>query len=612
MFYALQHLARIEPGESVLIHGAAGGVGLAAVQIASWCGARIYATAGSDEKRDLLRQLGVEHVFDSRSLAYADQILALTEGRGVDVVLNSLAGEAINRNFQVLKPFGRFLELGKRDFYQNTKIGLRPFCNNISYFGIDADQLMSERPELTRRLFKQMMALFEEGVLRPLPCHEFDANDVVEAFRYMQQAKQIGKVVVTYRNPIQPVVDAHRVPNRAVQLDSQGSYLVTGGTGGFGLRTAQWLVEKGARHLVLLSRRGASSAELQPALASWREQGVEVQALACDVADKAQLARVFAALGTGDHPLRGIVHAATVIEDALIRNLDGEQFQRVMGAKALGAQYLDELTQTLNLDFFVLFSSATTLFGNPGQGSYVAANYWLEALARNRLAMGLPATAVLWGAIDDVGFLARNQTTRDALQNRMGGSALRSTAALEQLEQMLIHGHSGMGILELDWKALSRFLPSAQAPKFIELGRLHSVDQTEEHGHDVQRMLHEMDDTQLAPLFADVLKHEIGEILRLPVNRLDAGRPLQELGLDSLMSVELVVAVEERFGIRLPVMALGDSPTIDSLTLRIIEVLRDGQDAGQEDSADIVRDTLSRHGLKDAPVAGQLVNRGRN
>ena len=189
----------------MLIHGAAGGVGIAAIQIAKWMGAEIYVTAGSDEKRDFLRLLGVDHIFNSRSLSFADEILAQTGGKGVDVVLNSLAGEAINRNFRVLKPFGRFLELGKRDFYENTKIGLRPFRNNISYFGIDADQLMQSRPDLTRSLFAEVMALFTEGVLHPLPYHVFEAEDIIDAFRYMQQARQIGKVVVTYRNGISNV-----------------------------------------------------------------------------------------------------------------------------------------------------------------------------------------------------------------------------------------------------------------------------------------------------------------------------------------------------------------------------------------------------------------------
>lgn len=304
VYYALHHLARLEPGEKVLIHGAAGGVGIAAIQIAKWLGAEIHATAGSDEKRDFLRLLGVDNVYDSRSLAYADQVLAATGGRGVDVVLNSLAGEAINRNFQVLKPFGRFLELGKRDFYQNTRIGLRPFRNNISYFGIDADQLMSERPALTRRLFAEMMDLFAQGILHPLPFREFDANQVVEAYRYMQQARQIGKVVVTYANPILQTVDTRAQPARALQLAADASYLVTGGLGGFGLRTAQWLIDKGARHLVLLGRRGPASAEAQPQLALWHAQGIDVQAVACDITDRGQLHAVFERIAASPWPLR--------------------------------------------------------------------------------------------------------------------------------------------------------------------------------------------------------------------------------------------------------------------------------------------------------------------
>ncbi|MCD0501932.1 type I polyketide synthase [Bordetella petrii] len=227
VYYALHHLAQLEEGEKVLIHGAAGGVGIAAIQFAQWRGAEIYATAGSDEKRDFLRMLGVQHIYDSRSLAYADEILADTGGRGVDVVLNSLAGEAINRNLRVLKPFGRFLELGKRDFYANTRIGLRPFRNNISYFGIDADQLMHERPALTRRLFGDMMALFAQGALHPLPYQEFDANDVVDAFRHMQQSRQIGKIVITYRNGIRsPHAAASNAPAVPTALELPASAAV--------------------------------------------------------------------------------------------------------------------------------------------------------------------------------------------------------------------------------------------------------------------------------------------------------------------------------------------------------------------------------------------------
>jgi len=579
-YYALHHLARLREGEKILIHGAAGGVGIAAIQLAKYFGAEIFATAGSDEKRDFLRLLGVDHIFDSRSLAFADEILAITQGKGVDVVLNSLAGEAINRNFRVLKPFGRFLELGKRDFYENTKIGLRPFRNNISYFGIDADQLMQEQPQLTQSLFREVMELFGEGILHPLPFHTFEADDVVDAFRHMQQAKQIGKVVVTYQNGINTVFTPPPVQTQ-LQLPEKATYLVTGGLGGFGLRTAQWLVSKGAKNLVLISRSGPGSVEAQATVTELQARGIKVLATACDVTDRKALSTLFAQIAAKMPPLRGIVHAAVVIEDALIRNTNVEQIRKVFAPKILGAQYLHELTRDMKMDFFVLYSSATTLFGNPGQGNYVAANAQLEALTMARRAAGLPALCIRWGAIEDVGFLARNEAIKNALQSRMGGSTIQSVDALNILEELIVSDRSNLGVLELDWHSLSRFLPSAASPKFHDLvGQAAEGESDEDHADDIQRLLAELPPEELAATFRELLKAEIGEILRIPPEKLDATRSVYDMGLDSLMGVELALAIESRFGIRLPVMALSESPTIEKLADKIIAQLKSAGASG--------------------------------
>ena len=580
VYYALHYLARLTAGEKVLIHGAAGGVGIAAIQMAQWCGAEIYATAGSDEKRDFLRLLGVKHIYDSRSFHFADEILQATDGKGVDVVLNSLAGEAINRNFRVLKPFGRFLELGKRDFYENTKVGLRPFRNNISYFGIDADQLMVERPEFTRKLFGEMMALFSQGVLSPLPYQAFEANQVIDAFRYMQQAKQIGKVVITYRHGIGAVEVPNANPARKLVLPAQATYLVTGGLSGFGLKTAERLASLGARNLLLISRSGSGTDEAQEAIDAVRAAGVHIVAHACDVTDRAALAALFADAAATLPPIRGIVHAAMVIDDGLIRNTSAEQIRRVLAPKILGAQYLHELTQTLPLDFYVLYSSGTTLFGNPGQSNYVAANSWLEAHARARRAAGLPATCVRWGAIDDVGFLARNHKVKEALQSRMGGRALSSSVALDALEALILTDRSGEGVLEIDWRALSKFLPSAASPKFSEMARGASAsDNDDERPGDLKRMLDELPDDQILQNFGEMLQFEVGEILRVSPDKIDPARSLYDMGLDSLMGLELVMALEARFGIRLPVMALSESQSIAKLAERILALMRGATDS---------------------------------
>ncbi|MDO9106548.1 MAG: SDR family NAD(P)-dependent oxidoreductase [Methylovulum sp.] len=603
VYYALHYQARLQAGEKVLIHGAAGGVGIAAIQIAQWLGAEIYATAGSDEKRDFLRLMGIEHIHDSRSLSFAEEILAKTNHRGVDVVLNSLAGEAINRNFQVLKPFGRFLELGKRDFYENTHIGLRPFRNNISYFGIDADQLMQERPELTQQLFHDMMQLFRTGVLHPLPYTVFDANQAIDAFRYMQQAKQIGKIVVTYDNGIHAKPAGEPAEKAPLQLAGDASYLVTGGLGGFGLRTAQWLVGKGARHLILISRSGPESEEAKLALDGFKAQGVLVYAAACDVSDKTAVAALLKRCAAALPPLKGIIHAAAVIEDSLVRNLNAEQLQRVIIPKIQGALVLHELTRAQPLDLFVLYSSVTTLFGNPGQANYVAANLWLEALAAHRRQQGLASTCICWGAIDDAGYLTRNEKIKEALQSRMGGSALSAAGALAVLEKLLQEDQAdaavALGVMEFDWRALSAFLPTAGSPKFRELAmQAPKADSNDDHRADIRRLLDELADDELQVAFIAMLKEELSQILLVNKEKIDANHSMYDMGLDSLMGVELMIAIEARFDVQIPVLALSEAPTLNKLADRLITQLRGDkvQDSEAASTLANINDLSKRHG----------------
>ncbi|EXJ10617.1 SDR family NAD(P)-dependent oxidoreductase [Nitrincola nitratireducens] len=579
VYYALKHLARMEPGERILIHGAAGGVGVAAIQIALWLGADIYATVGSQEKRDFLTLMGVDKIYDSRSLTFAEEILADTpDGKGVDVVLNSLAGEAINQNLRVLKPFGRFLELGKRDFYENTAIGLRPFRNNISYFGIDSDQLMKEKPALTQRLFREMMALFEDGQFFALPYSLFSADQVVEAFRYMQQAKQIGKVIINY--PQRPKSNAPLLsqPVSPLMLNPDATYLVTGGLGGFGLRTAQWLVEKGARHLVLFNRSGIAQEDACATLKALEAQGVQVVRRACDVTQKAAIETLLSEIEAHLPPLKGVVHAATVFEDGLALNLTEAQIRQVFEPKMQGALYLHELTRSLDLDLFVLFSSATTLFGNPGQSNYVAANLGLEALASLREQQGLAATCVRWGAIDDVGFLARNEKIKESLQSRMGGDALKSDVALSILDIQLQRNITLLGVMELDWSALNRFLPTADSPKFKEVAAFAGdLDQDAEGRAYIEHLMHTLSPEEFKRTLMDMLKTELSKILLISEDKIDTERSVYDMGFDSLMGVELMTAIDNRFGLQLPVMALSEASSLSKLSQMLIDKLQSAE-----------------------------------
>lgn len=593
VYYALKHLASLLPGERVLIHGAAGGVGIAAIQLAQYLGAEIYATAGTDEKRDFVRMLGVEHVYDSRNLDFAEEILADTQGEGVDVVLNSLAGEAIRRNLQVLKPFGRFLELGKRDFFENTAIGLRPFKDNISYFGIDADQLLNARPELASKLFGEVMGLFQDGVLYPLPHRAFGATRVVEAFRAMQQSRHIGKIVVSMSEMPQLHQAAHKV--QPIQLDKNSTWLVTGGVSGFGLASAQWLASRGAGHLVLINRRGMATPDAEAAIQSIRALGASVEVCACDITDKAALSELIVRIRTTHPPIKGVLHAAAHFDDALITALNTERLNTVLAPKVLGAWNLHTLTKDLPLEHFVLYSSVTTAIGNPAQANYVAANAALEGLAQHRHSQGLPALAIGWGPIADAGYLTRNEAVKDSLAQRLGKAPLTASEALNQLDWLLKAKVPQITIANFDWTSLVRVLPSANSPRFTELNRTqatasHSAD-------DIQLLLQGKTPEEAEELIRVLIAEEVSRILSIAADRIEPTKSLHDLGMDSLMAVELALGLEQRFKLQLPAMMLNDAPTVQSLGARIGRMLAGDKEAeAQEANTAAMEAILKQHG----------------
>lgn len=593
VYYALKHLASLQPGERVLIHGAAGGVGIAAIQLAQHLGADIYATAGTEEKRDFVRMLGVEHVYDSRNLDFAEEILADTQGEGVDVVLNSLAGEAIRRNLQVLKPFGRFLELGKRDFFENTAIGLRPFKDNISYFGIDADQLLNARPELASKLFGEVMGLFQQGVLYPLPHRAFGATRVVEAFRAMQQSRHIGKIVVSMSEMPQLHQAAHKV--QPIQLDKNSTWLVTGGVSGFGLASAQWLASRGAGHLVLINRRGMATPDAEAALESIRALGASVEVCACDITDKAALSELIVRIRTTHPPIKGVLHAAAHFDDALITALNTERLNTVLAPKVLGAWNLHTLTKDLPLEHFVLYSSVTTAIGNPAQANYVAANAALEGLAQHRHSQGLPALAIGWGPIADAGYLTRNEAVKDSLAQRLGKAPLTASEALNQLDWLLKAKVPQITIANFDWTSLVRVLPSANSPRFTELNRTqatasHSAD-------DIQLLLQGKTPEEAEELIRVLIAEEVSRILSIAADRIEPTKSLHDLGMDSLMAVELALGLEQRFKLQLPAMMLNDAPTVQSLGARIGRMLAGDKEAeAQEANTAAMEAILKQHG----------------
>ncbi|MEL7462970.1 MAG: SDR family NAD(P)-dependent oxidoreductase [Pseudomonadota bacterium] len=589
--YGLVELANLRSDETVLIHGGAGGVGLAAIQIAKRVGARIIATAGSRAKRRLLTALGADEVYDSRTLAFADQVMEATDGEGVDVVLNSLFGEAMERSLGCLKPFGRFVELGKRDYYANSPLGLRPFRRNLTYFGVDADQLLSTRPDVADRLFRDLAEGFASGDFTPPPALVFEADEIVDAFRLMQKSGHVGKIIVRPPAAPEPVeVDAKPV--------GEGAWLIVGGLGGFGLETANWLASKGVKKLWLSSRSGAPAKEGRSIIAQMRKSGVEVEAVAADVTDAKAVDGLMAEIAADGTPLKGVIHSAVVLDDALFESLDDARLTKVMKPKIAGADLLDKATRGLGLDHFIVYSSVTTLFGNPGQAAYVAANAYLESLMAERRAAGEPGLSIGWGPLSDVGLLARDEKTREMLAKRMGGTMLTAADALKGLDTILAAGapRPAVTYAPMRWGMLAGELPLLQTPLYARVETARDASGGGEGAVDIRAMIEGLDDTAALNVIIEFLAAETGRILRQPPSELDPRRPLTEMGFDSLMAVDLKMAVEERIGATLPLMSLSDGVGLADLAKKLLDEAR-GR-GGASDPA--VSEVVSQH------VAGDI------
>ncbi|MFF9900054.1 SDR family NAD(P)-dependent oxidoreductase [Streptomyces longispororuber] len=548
--YSLGILARLQPGETVLVHGAAGGVGLAAVRYATARGAHVIATAGSGLKRDYLRSLGVDHTLDSRTLDFADRVREITQGRGVDVVLNSLAGEAIPRSLELLRPGGRFLELGKRDMYENKPLLLNPFKNNIAFFGVDLTKVLND-PTQTDALLRDVSAVLRTGLRGALPHTVFPAARVAEAFAHLQHSRHIGKVVVAF----DPLDEPPRVVRRpqAPRLDPDGTYLITGGTSGFGAATAGWLADLGARHLALVSRRGERAPEAGAVLTALRARGVTATAYAADVTDLAAVEDVLARAEAGGHPLRGVVHAAMHLDDEEFVALDAARTAAVMAPKIAGAVVLDTVTRDRDCDLFLAYSSGTSAIGNVTQAPYVAANLYLEALVRGRRSAGRPGLAVAWGAISDHGYVARNDL--DASLASLGLLTMKPSEAFARAGHLLHSGDETAVVARADWARVSRLLALVNTPRLR--GLVPAGSASDGMGkEELLRKLAQMSSEEALTYLTDHLARMLAEVMHMDPGRIDPHQRVDTYGLDSLMAAELLVTLQSRYEVEIPPMEL--------------------------------------------------------
>ena len=519
--HALYSLAHVRRGERVLVHSASGGVGLAAVQLARRAGAEILATAGTEEKRAFLRDMGISAVYDSRSLEFADII---SRQGGADVVLNSLPGEAMARSLELVAPHGRFLEIGKTDIYQNRNLELAPFRRAISYFAIDLDRMFRERQDEVCELLLQIAGWFEAGELKPLPLRVFPVEQAREAFRLMAQAKHIGKVVLTPASPDAP--DGHI-------LRRDASYLITGGLGALGLHVARWMAERGAGRIVLCGR-SLPSADAAAEVGRLRETGAEVVVVQADAGELSDLRRILDET-PGNVPLRGVVHAAGVRDDATFAGITADQIRRTMGSKAAGAWNLHCLTESSPLDFFLLFSSIASITGSAGQGSYAAANAFLDGLAAYRQAHELSALVVNWGPWAGQGMASEHVRRLELLGLRL----LDRAQALRALEDELLERRSGQVILAG--------------------GLAETIARQEEQASG---------EPEAVSIEDQIVRH-IARVSGLSPDRIDRTRNLADLGIDSLTALELVNELEKTLHRKLPLTLTEGDVSVAALAAQI-------------------------------------------
>jgi myxalamid-type polyketide synthase MxaB len=561
--YGLHELGRIQAGERVLIHAAAGGVGLAALQVARRAGAEVFATAGSPAKRDYLASLGVRHIMDSRSLRFADEVMASTNGEGIDIVLNSLSGDFIPASLRTLRAGGRFIEIGKRGVWDQARVAAA--YPGVTYHVFYLGEACSQDPQRIGSMLRALVDDMVRGELTPLPLRTFTAGTAADAFRHMAQARHIGKVVVA------PPA-ASRAP---LAIRSDATYLVTGGLGALGLQVARWLHDEGARHLVLMGRSEPSREALE-AVRMLEMDGNRVHLARGDVSCSADVSRILEETLGALPPLRGVVHAAGVLDDGVLAQQTWERFVRVMAPKVTGAVNLHHLTEGAPLDFFVLFSSASALLGSPGQANYVAANAFLDALAHHRRALGLPAVSINWGPWTGAGMAAAAESRPSRGPARGGVRWITPERGRALLARVIREPGAQVGVLSIDWSSLAAATPAPARPSLLaELldGGPGPRPSAASAPGQLRAQLLTAAPTERPRLMVAALREHLAAVLRTPAEGLDTEESLTQLGIDSLMAVELKNRIETELGLPTPVGDLLEGPSLSGLAASLCRKL---------------------------------------
>ncbi|KDE97471.1 polyketide synthase [Mycolicibacterium aromaticivorans JS19b1 = JCM 16368] len=552
-WYSLVDLAKITAGDKVLIHSATGGVGQAAIAIARHFGAEIFATAGTEERRDILRGMGITNVYDSRSAAFGEEIRRDTDGYGVDIVLNSLTGASQRAGVDLLAFGGRFVEIGKKDIYGDTRLGLFPFRKNLSFYGVDLALMATTHPAQIRELLNTVYRMTAEGVLPQPETTHYPLADAATAIRVMGAAEHTGKLLLSV-----PKVGHSSVvvpPEQAKVFRRDGSYIITGGLGGLGLFLASKMADAGCGRIVLNSR-SEPKPEALVEIERMRAAGTQVEVVSGDIALSETVDRLVTVATATGMAVRGVLHAAAVVEDAILPNITDELIDRDWAPKVYGAWHLHRATTAQPLDWFCSFSSAAALMGSPGQGAYAAANSWLDGFTHWRRSQGLPATAIAWAAWDEIGAGKHLAASGDT-------TMISPDEGARAFEALLRHD-----------RAYSGYAPMIGTPWLTDLAARSPFAEAFKASGDrpadtstFRAELHELPVEEWPTRVRRLVSEQLSLILRRSI---DPDRPISEYGLDSLGNLELRTRIETETGIRVRSM---DITTVRSLADSLCETL---------------------------------------
>ncbi|PYI29622.1 polyketide synthase [Aspergillus indologenus CBS 114.80] len=612
VIYALKHRANLQPGETVLIHSAAGGVGLAAIQYAKHLGAKIFATVGNESKRSfLVEKYGLDpaHIFSSRNSSFLPAIMEATSGQGVDVVLNSLTGDLLRSSFEACADFGRFVEIGKRDILDHGVLDMSTFGRNVSFMAFDLSNLyLSIKPthhQLWKALLTESLDLVRSKICEPcFPIKTFDASDITDAFRHFSLGTRLGKVTVSFQDPNTKI---RVIPTKyETTFSAHKCYLMIGCLGGLGRSLSKWMILSGARRFIFMGRSGTDKPEARDMVGDLRAQGAHVTVIRGDVCRYEDVERAVAA--AADYPIGGVIQAAMALSEALWSEMSHRAWHTTLGPKVRGTWNLHRALSNQppsELDFFVMTSSISGTVGTATESNYCAANAFLDAFARYRNRLGLPAISIGYGMISEVGYLHEHPDiealmkrkgihpinedellqimnlalgnqgpcTWDARYDHLAGSHLLTGVEFIGLHEQRDRGFEGDNHVFADPRAA--LFTASFARRRAAAETQHSPTTAAQHlPADIARAVLLLRDKQdpavLLPALRAVVSKKISNLILLPETELDPDRPLGDFGLDSMLAAEFRTFVFRTFEVDVPFVVLLQRNTTVTLLAELI------------------------------------------